>query len=44
MVCRILSITPTELGDLDPVDIGILKAGVLWELEMSAKRGPLTLF
>lgn len=41
LVCRILRITPSQLGDIDPIDIGFLKAGLIWELEESAKRGPL---
>lgn len=43
LLCRILGKTPSEVSKLDPIDIGFMKAGIFWELEKSADRGPLWL-
>jgi hypothetical protein len=34
-----LGILPSELGNLDGDDLNFLRAGVLWDLEISGERG-----
>lgn len=37
MVCELLGIPPSQLGEQDPYDIAFLKAGLMWKREDRAE-------
>lgn len=39
MVTKVLSRPPSEWMDLEPEELGFIKSGIMWDMEMSAKRG-----
>jgi hypothetical protein len=43
-VTRVLGRPPSEWKKLPKLEIDFIKAGIIWEQELSAERGPLFLF
>jgi hypothetical protein len=37
MVCELLGIPPSQVGEIDPYDIAFLKAGLIWKREDQAE-------